>query len=364
MYSNNLIYIPLMFSCYNQFLTPRTMMKIIKLLLLSILLFTSMISAKDYTKKKEVRVFIDRMVKQHHFSRSDLNRLFSHAKYQKKALAIYVPSLRPKWKRPKNYKKKGPWDRYEQIFLKPSKVAKGVEYMYKHKEKLQKAYRKYAVEPEYITSIIGVESHYGVNRGKFPVFDTLTTLAFEPNRRQKFYRSELKEFLIMTKREGVNPKNVKGSYAGAIGLGQFMPSNYKTFVVDFNNDGHKQMNNHFDAIGSIAYYFKRHHWKKGQPVATRVSYPGTRYRGHKTGYKHKYNRKSLKGIEPKTPFSYNGKVRLIKLKRLNYDELWYGTHNFYVITRYNHSSYYAMAVYQLAQGIKAGYKKKYGEVLY
>ncbi len=339
------------------------MMKLIKLLSLFILLFTSILSAKDYTKKREVRVFIDRMVKHYHFSKIDLNRLFSRTKYQKRALAIYVPSLRPKVKPSKRYKRQGSWDRYEGILLKESKVDKGVEYMHRHKNDLLKAYKRYGVEPEYITAIIGVESHYGVNRGKFPVFDTLTTLAFESHRRQKFYRSELKEFLIMTKREGVNPKNVKGSWAGAIGLGQFMPSNYKSFVVDFNKDGHKQMNNHTDAIGSIANYFKRHHWKKDQPVATRVSYPGTRYKGHKTGYKHKYNRRSLKGIDPKTPFSYNGKVHLIKLKRLNYDELWYGAHNFYVITRYNHSSYYAMAIYQLSQRIKAAYKKKYGEVL-
>ncbi len=338
-------------------------MKIIKLLLFSTLLLTTLLCAKDYTKKHEVRVFIDRMVKYHHFKRSELNHLFSNAKYQKRAHAIYVPSLRPKWVKPKNYKRVGSWDRYEQIFLKKGKADKGVAYMHNHKADLSRAYRKYGVEPEYITAIIGIESHYGYNRGKFPVFDTLTTLAFEPNRRQKFYRSELKEFLIMAKREGVNPKNVKGSYAGAIGLGQFMPSNYKTFVVDFNKDGHKQMNNHTDAIGSIAYYFKRHHWRKHEPVAVRVSYPGTRYKGHRTGYKYKYNRKSLKNIYPKEPFDYNGKVHLIKLKRTNYDELWYGTHNFYVITRYNHSSYYAMVVHQLAQKIKEKYKKKYEKVL-
>jgi len=338
-------------------------MKTIKLLLLFILFFTPLLWAKDYTKKPQVRQFINSMSKDYHYDKAKLTRLFKTAKYQKRAHAIYVPSLRPKWVRPKNYKRQGSWDRYEGIFLKKGKVDKGVAYMHKHRNDLSRAYKKYGVAPEYITAIIGVESHYGVNRGKFPVFDTLTTLAFEPNRRQKFYRSELKEFLLMTKREGVNPKNVKGSYAGAIGLGQFMPSNYKTFVVDFNNDGHKQMNNHTDAIGSVANYFKRHHWKKHQPVATRVSYPGTRYRGHKTGYKHKYNRASLKGIDPKEPFSYSGKVHLIKLKRTNYDELWYGTHNFRVITRYNHSSYYAMTIHQLAQRIKTAYKKEYGEVL-
>ena len=338
-------------------------MKIMKLLLLFTLLFSSQVLAKDYSKQANVKQFIKNMSRQYHFNQSELARLFSHAKYQKRALAIYVPSLRPKWKPPKVRKKQGSWDRYQHIFMKDKKIERGVDYMHKHKNDLIRAYRKYGVEPEYITAIIGVESHYGMNRGKFPVFDTLTTLAFEKNRRQKFYRSELKEFLLMTRREGVNPRNVKGSYAGAIGLGQFMPSNYRTFVVDFNKDGHKQMNNHSDAIGSVAHYFQRHHWRKGQPVATRVSYPGNRYHGHKTGYKHKYNRASLRGIKPKKPFAYKGKVHLIKLKRYDHDELWYGTHNFYVITRYNHSSYYAMMIHQLAQHLKEAYRKKYGKVL-
>jgi len=338
-------------------------MKIIKLLLLFLLTFTSFLSAKDYTKKSETRIFINNMVKHYHFSRSELNRLFSSVKYQKRALSVYVPSLRPKVRVTKRYKKQGSWDRYEGILLKESKVTKGVAYMHTHRKDLLRAYKKYGVEPEYITAVIGVESHYGVNRGKFPVFDTLTTLSFEKNRRQKFFRSELKAFLRMTKKEGVNPKNVKGSYSGAIGLGQFMPSNYRSLVVDFNKDGHKQMNNHTDAIGSIANYFKHHHWKKGEPVATRVSYDGTRYKGHKTGYKYKYHRASLKNITPKESFSYKGKVHLIKLTRTNYDELWYGTHNFYTITRYNHSSYYAMTIYQLAKRIKSKYTKTYGKKL-
>ena len=223
-------------------------MKKFKLLLLFFFICTSGVLAKDYTKKREVRLFIDQMVKHHKFNRSKLNTLFRHTKFQKKALAIYVPSLRPKTKPPRVRKKQGSWDRYENILLKESKVTKGVSYMHKYRNTLLKAYQKYGVQPEYITAIIGIESHYGVNRGKFPVFDTLTTLAFEKNRRKKFYKSELKEFLLMTRREKVNPKNVMGSYAGAIGLGQFMPSNYKTFVVDFNKDGKKQMNQPSDSI--------------------------------------------------------------------------------------------------------------------
>jgi len=319
--------------------------------------------SKDYTKKREVRVFIDRMVKHYHFNRTYLNNLFSHVKFQRRALAIYVPKYRKKWKPPKRRKKQGSWDRYEEIFLKPSKVDLGIEYMHKYRKTFQRAYKKYGVQPEYVAAIIGIESHFGKNTGKFPVLDTLTTLAFEKNRRQRFYRSELKEFLLMTRREKVNPRNVKGSFAGAIGLGQFMPSNYKTFVVDFNNDGKKRMNSPEDAIGSVAYYFKRHGWRRGQPVAVRVSYPGKRFTGRRTGYKYRYSRASLKNISPKWNFDYHGKVHLIRLKRYGFDELWYGAHNFYVITRYNHSNYYAMAVYQLAEKLKKGYKKKYGSYL-
>ena len=320
---------------------------------------------KDYTQTREVKLFIDRMVAKHHFDRSYLNELFRDVEFQQKALAVYVPSFRKKSKlaKKRNNNKQGTWDRYEAIFLKESKVKKGVDYMHKHRSTFKKAYKKYSVEPEFIAAIIGIESHYGHNTGKYPTFDTLTTLSFEKNRRQKFFKSELQAFLLMTRREKVNPKNVKGSFAGAIGLGQFMPSNYKTFVVDFNQDGKKRMHHPVDAIGSIAYYLKRHGWKRGKPVAVRVSYPGIRYNGKKTGFKHQYHRKSLKNIYPRKTFNYNKKVHLIKLSRFKYDELWYGTKNFYVITRYNHSSYYAMAVYQLAQRLKEGYKRKYRKYL-
>jgi len=341
-------------------------MKNITLLLLCLLFFMhSALFAKDYTQKHEVRLFVDQMVKRHKFNRSYLNDLFRSVKFQKKALAVYVPSLRPRVpRRPSHSARKiGPWDYYEKVMLKESKVTKGIAYMHQHRDTLSRMYSKYGVQPEYVTAIIGIESHYGVNTGKFPVFDTLTTLAFESHRRKRYFKSELKEFLLMTRREKVNPTRVMGSYAGAIGLGQFMPSNYKSYVVDFNGDGKKRMNDSQDAIGSVAYYLKRHGWHRGEPVAVRVSYPGKRFNSRKTGYRYSYSRASLKNITPKWQFDYQGKVRLIKLKRYGFDELWYGAKNFYVITRYNHSSYYAMAVYQLAERIKKGYKEKYGSYL-
>ena len=331
------------------------------IILIAFILFSNILYAKDYTKKLSTKHFINNMVKKYHFDKKELNRLFSSVKYQKVALSVYV---RPKHKKkphkkPTNTtkkKRKGSWDIYERRLLKESRVRTGIKYMKKHRATLERAYKKYGVPPEYITAIIGVETYYGENRGKFPVFDTLTTLAFEPNRRNKFFRGQLKDFLLMSRSEKIDPKSVKGSIAGAIGLCQFMPSNYDSLAVDFNGDGKKQMNNHIDAIGSIAHYFKRNGWKKGQEVAMRVSFKGKRYRKHKTGYKHKYNRAYLKGIKPIRDFNYHGKVHLIKLRRTDYDELWYGAKNFFVITRYNHSNYYAMAIHQLAQRIKRGIK--------
>jgi len=334
-----------------------------KIVLIMILL-TIGIQAKDYSKKRVTKNFINMMVKKHHFKKSYLNRLFKNVKFQRGALGMFNPKYRKKSKKKrKKFLKHGSWDRYEKILLGNTRVKKGAKYMRDHRTIFRKVYKKYGVPPEYITAIIGIESYYGYNRGKFPAFDVLTTLAFEKNRRSKYFRYELKKFLLLSKKQKFNPKNVKSSYAGAIGLGQFMPSSY-AYAVDFNRDGKKSMQTTSDAIAGVANYFKKNGWKRGEPVATRVSYKGSRYTKRKTGYIYKYSRASLKGIAPKYgKWSYNGKVRLIKLDRYAYDELWYGAKNFYVITRYNHSSYYAMAIHQLAQKIKQAYKKQYGSYL-
>jgi membrane-bound lytic murein transglycosylase B len=290
--------------------------------------------------------------------------LFSRVKYQQTALSFYNKAIKPLPEKcsptttgTKCYSD-GSWDRYSHNLLSLSRIRKGIMYMRKHRKALYRAYKKYGVRPEYITAIIGIESYYGANTGKYPVFDTLTTLAFEPNRRQDFFKSELKAFLSMIKREKVNPRKVKGSYAGAIGLGQFMPSNYKSLAVDFNKDGKIRMNDPTDAIGSIAHYLKRSGWKNGEKVAIPVYFRGNRYTDKKTGYKYKYSRSSLKKLRPRRRINYNADIYLIKLQRSKHDELWFGTKNFYAITRYNHSDYYAMAVHQLAQRIR-GRKVRY-----
>jgi membrane-bound lytic murein transglycosylase B len=327
------------------------------------LFFCFSLVAKDYTKKPKTIQTINILVKKYGFKRAELNRLFSNVKVQKTALRAFTPRKKHKITKETRSEKQihkakilrlkyGSWGRYSRLKLNPSRVKQGVAFIKKYKDTFKQVEIDYGVPKEYIAAIIGVETVYGGNVGHYPVFDTLTTLAFEKNRRNKFFRNELIQFIALSKSEKFNPKNVKGSYAGAIGLGQFLPSNYSAYGVDFNKDGRITLQRGQDAIASVANYFKKNGWKKGEPVATRVHYEGKRFSRYKTGYVHKYNRKDLKGIAPRKFWDYKGKVALIKLVKKEYDELWYGAKNFFVITRYNHSSYYAMSIHQLALKIK------------
>jgi len=311
----------------------------------------------DYTTKPEVKKFIKMMHHRYGFKTKTLERWLGSVRKQTR----YLNSRRYRYYWGQSHSK-GSWDRYAYAYLK--RTPAGVYFMRKFHDTLKRASKKYGVPPEYITAIIGVETDFGVTRGDYYVFDRLVHLAFDKDsRRAKFYQKELIALLRLVAKEKINPKDIRGSASGAIGLAQFMPSTYKLFGVDFNHDGKIRMNNVSDAIGSIAYYFRRHHWHRGEDVAVRARYEGNRFNALETGIKKRYDQKALakEGIEPREPFNYKGKVYLIKLERHYYDELWYGGWNFYVITRYNHSSYYAMSVHQLAQRIKKTYQQRYGK---
>jgi membrane-bound lytic murein transglycosylase B len=327
---------------------------VLKHFILLTVVFILSLNAKDYSKNEKTVEFINMMVKEYNYEKPYLEKLFSNVKVQKTPLRIYAISKKRAKKKTKNvlYPKYGAWDRYVKYKVTPKRIEQGVSFINKYRFAFEEVEKQYGIPAEYIAAIIGIESVYGKNVGKFPVFDTLTTLAFEENRRNKFFTKELKNFIRLSKTHNINPKKVKGSYAGAIGLGQFMPSSYEHFGVDFNKDGKVSLQHPLDAIASVANYLKKHGWKKDEKVATRVSYTGVRFTEYKTGYNTKYHRKELKGIRPKHgKWEYYDKVRLIKLNKKSYDELWYGAKNFYVITRYNHSAYYAMSVHQLAQEI-------------
>jgi len=333
-----------------------------------ILTFLSL-EAKDYRGYPQVQSMINTLVEENHFKREELEKLFSQVEVQHDSLHAFVPSHKAqvrqtaaptakKIRQAKILKKfYGPWDRYAKSILSTRRIIDGVSFVKKHENTFLRVEKKYGIPKEYIAAIVGIESAFGKNVGKYPLFDTLVTLAFEENRRNKFFKKELMEFLKLFKRQKLNPKNAKGSYAGAMGLVQFLPSNYEYYGVDFDGDGRISLQCPDDAIASVANYFKKNGWRKGEPVAIQAKYKGRRFSEYETGYKYTYNSNQLKGITPMGAWSYTGKIRLIKLERKRYDELWFGAKNFFVITRYNHSSYYAMAVHQLAQRIKAGLLK-------
>lgn len=326
-----------------------------KIVILLFLLFSLILEAKDYTKNKQTQKFIDEISKTHQLDKEYLQQLFSDVEYQKTPLRLY-DGLNHKKKKEKIVRKKkwhGSWDRYARHKVTNKRAKDGVNFIQTHKSTFEKVEKEFGVPCEYIAAIIGIETVYGKHLGNFPVFDTLTTLAFEKNRRNDFFKEQLKEFILLTHKDNIDPKSIQGSYAGAIGLGQFMPSSYIDYGIDFNNDNKVDMLDAEDVIASIGNYLHKHGWETDQEVATRVSYEGKRFEKHKTGFKISYNRKDLKGIKPKFgKWDYHEEVRLIKLSKKRYDELWYGAHNFYVITRYNNSSYYAMSIHQLAEKIK------------
>jgi len=310
----------------------------------------------EFQGNYELIEFIDMMVNIHNFKKDELNRIFSQAQNWQ-----YIPRERV-CSSTLIKKAKGKWDRYKNCFIYERNIQRGIDFWNKHADTLAQAEEIYGVPAEYIVGIIGIETAYGVNFGKHRVIDVLTTKSMLGDRRADFYKDELEKFLILSRDAGLNTTELMGSTSGALGYGQFIPSSYIRFAVDFNNDGSTDLWNAEDAIGSVANYFSENGWRSsiGQ-VAVRAKYKGQRFRGRKysklkTGYKHKYSQSKLRKkykIKPRSKMYYRGSVSLLKLPRDTYDELWFGTHNFRVITTYNHSSFYAMAVYQLAQAIKA-----------
>jgi len=312
----------------------------------------------DFAGNYKLHDFIQRMVVEHGFDESDLNQLFSQAQNTK---LMPTPIYERRRGRNTSTARTGKWDRYKNMFVYENNIQRGLAFWEEHKDALNRAYEVYGVLPEYIMGIIGIETAYGVNFGKKKVIDVLTTKAMTGDRREGFYTDQLEKFLIMTKKANLQPAELMGSSAGAMGYGQFIASSYLDFAIDFNNDGVIDLWNADDAIGSIANYFARNGWNRSlKTIAVRAKYRGNRFKRLKTGYKTKYSQYILRKrhhITPRQRLHFNGAVSLIKLPRYAHDELWMGTHNFRVITTYNHSELYGMAVYHLAQAVR---KRRYG----
>jgi membrane-bound lytic murein transglycosylase B len=306
----------------------------------------------DFANNPKAHRFIDKMVARHGFDRAYITGIISNARatswMRKMAAKDENPVKRKKKHRSPN------WTRYRSHFLTSRHINAGVAFYHKHRQALERAEHQFGVPKEYIMGILGVETIFGGNIGKNRAIDALTTMAFNNNRRGHYFESELESYLLVTRKARLNPLVPKASYAGALGLCQFMPSNIKKYGVDFDGDGGVNLWKADDAIASIARYFKEHGWRTGEMVAVPAQSRGSGYRALKVGYKYKYSpsRLAREGISASYQHNMRGSLRFIKLNTNRGDELWVGGKNFYVITRYNHSTHYAMAVHQLAQAIK------------
>jgi membrane-bound lytic murein transglycosylase B len=302
----------------------------------------------DYAGYRNLDQFIEQMVSKHGFERDYLLGLFSQANRKDWTLNYYAESDQSLKGKPAV----GSWTRYRAKFVDGTHITRGLEFSQTHRNTLQRASRHYKVPEEYILGILAVETIFGANVGNHRVIDALTTLGFDYARRGEFFRSELEAFLLMSRNEGFDPAKPVGSFAGAMGLGQFMPSSFMKFAVDFNNDGFRDLWNPEDAIGSIANYFVQHGWQPGQPVVTPLKTSGPVALEHGINKQYALDEILQAGLQPLHPFNHGAPVNLLLLRHAKRDQYLIGFPNFYTITRYNHSVYYAMAVHELAQEFK------------
>ncbi|MDH5571020.1 MAG: lytic murein transglycosylase B [Gammaproteobacteria bacterium] len=324
------------------------MSKYLYLLLLSYTLihYPAYAVAEPVTNEGLINEFITEMVVQHKFDAAQLKNVFSQIQRRQSILdAISRPA------------ESKPWHEYRPIFLTRDRLNGGIKFWQQNKDPLEKAAEVYGVPEEIIISIIGVETRYGQHAGQYPVIDALATLAFDYPPRSAFFRKELQEYLLMTREEGLDPLKLKGSYAGAMGMPQFIASSFRRYAIDFNNDGQRDLwNNKIDVIGSVANYFKKHQWEKGQPIANRVRVHGEKYRNIiSTDLKPALSLTELmdNGVTLPQGLPKDIKGTLIELEGKDGPEYWVTWHNFYVISRYNHSALYSMAVFQLSQRLRA-----------
>jgi len=320
-------------------------------LLLAALSASLPVAGSSYSQQPQVQAFIDRMVDKHGFDRQELLTVFDNAQHREDILELM---RKPAEKRLR-------WFEYRKIFLTPGRIEGGVTFWEQNTEILKKAAAAYGVDPQVIIAIIGVETRYGSNTGRHRVLDALATLSFDYPPRSKFFTGELEQYLLLAREENIDLFSTTGSYAGAMGYGQFIPSSYRNYAVDFDGDGKRDLwDNKADIIGSVANYFHVHGWASGTPVTTRAKVEGNDYHTIlDLGYKPNTVLDAMRhdGITPFVSLPDELLAPLIRFEQEGGPEYWLGFNNFYVITRYNHSPLYAMAVYQLSEEIRDAREK-------
>lgn len=295
--------------------------------------------------RPEVKQFIDSMVSKHDYNRRALKRVLREAKSLESILeAISRPAEKTK-----------PWDEYRAIFLTKQRITAGAEFWREHEAELKRISVETGVPCEILVGIIGIETYFGRITGNYRVLDALATLAFDYPPRSKFFKRELEEFFLLVREERIEASGATGSYAGAMGAPQFMPSSFRAYAVDSSADGKRDIwTNWSDVIGSVANYFVAHGWQQSNEVVARATLS--------TGWQGRVPDNSLKPADTVSSLSQQGvlfatdmpndhKSQLLLLHGADGDEYWVGFQNFFVITRYNHSVMYALAVHQLGQEI-------------
>ena len=315
-------------------------------LALLLLTFTTVVNG-SVLEREDVRLFVQDMVARHGFNEADLNSVFEHVEI--------IDSIIEAISRPAEKK---PWYQYRPIFLKPDRIKQGVEFWEANAEPLARAEAVYGVPAEIIVAIIGVETRYGRDSGRYKVINSLATLAFDYPKRAAFFTGELEHFLLMSREQAMDPLSITGSYAGAMGIPQFIASSYRNYAVDFDRDGVVDIiNNKVDAIGSVGNYFKIHGWVAGEPITRPAEISGDGFRQYLTdGLELDTTTGELTSHGLAIPdLQGNTEVKLLEFENQDQNEYWLGFRNFYVITRYNNSMLYAMVVFQLAREIRSRY---------
>lgn len=304
-----------------------------------------------YIQRPDVQAFMADVVKKDGLKPEEVKRLIAGAKPQQSIIdSISKPAEHTLT-----------WADYRRIFITEDRITRGITFYNTYKAQLKRAERQYGVPAEMIVAIIGVETRFGQNKGNYRVIDALSTLGFDYPPRAEFFRQQLRAYLILGNEAGIDLATATGSYAGAMGYPQFMPSSYRDFAVDFDADNKIDLiNNPVDAIGSVANYFKKHGWHTGEGIVKRATYTG---QPDKVAQLDKILNLSFKptvkasepqrlGLRTKVALPPSLLVSPMSLQGAKGTQYWLGLNNFYVITRYNNSNLYALAAFQLSQKIK------------
>ncbi len=331
-------------------------MKILKLLTLTLIITFNLNATEpkeplppvpyDFLAKKEVKKFINMMVKKHHFKRAYMEEVIGNAMLDQETLDRYVGKYKPG-------STNGTWERYKDHVLDDNTLALAKEFKKNYYATLKRAEDEYNIDMDYIVGFMGVESKYGTHTGDFRVLDSLATLGFHKNRMHKWFKAEFKNLFLLMREQNRDIYTQYGSFAGAMGAVQQMPSIQRRFGVDYNGDGVKDPWDLEDSIGIIAKFMHKKGWKRGAVVAVPTNFSGTRFKKLKTSHKKKYSVSYLrkKGIKPTEPFN-ESKAYLLKTRNKTHDDIWMGGSNFRVLTKYNNSTSYGMAIHLIAQHVK------------